>query len=129
MINFCPPGTPIIARRALENVLQTRRAYQSSGRRFFYGPRCDRDTLVVPSLDRAVSLAGRPDRHRRHAAPTRGRVQEPAGGPGHHHPRRPAGLPVFAALAEFIRELIIEGTREGLDAPGPSACASAGPRP
>ena len=24
--------------------------------------------------------------------------------------------PVFAALAEFIRELIVEGTREGLDA-------------
>ncbi|MEV0313680.1 recombinase family protein [Nonomuraea fuscirosea] len=28
---------------------------------------------------------------------------------------------VFAALAEFIRELIVEGTREGLDAPAPAA--------
>ena len=36
---------------------------------------------------------------------------------------------VFAALAEFIRELIVEGTREGLDAPAPAARASAGPRP
>jgi len=37
MINFCPPGTPIMARKALKNVLQTRRVYQSSERRFFYG--------------------------------------------------------------------------------------------
>jgi hypothetical protein len=29
---------------------------------------------------------------------------------------RSSSTPVFAALAEFIRELIIEGTREGLDA-------------
>ena len=28
---------------------------------------------------------------------------------------------VFAALAEFIRELIVEGTREGLDAARPAA--------
>jgi DNA invertase Pin-like site-specific DNA recombinase len=33
-----------------------------------------------------------------------------------------------AALAEFIRELIVEGTREGLDAAAPAAGASAGPR-
>lgn len=32
---------------------------------------------------------------------------------------------VFAALAEFIRELIVEGTNEGL--PPPAAPASAGP--
>jgi hypothetical protein len=42
MINFCPPGTPITARRALKNVLQTRHVYQTSGRPFFYSPRCDR---------------------------------------------------------------------------------------
>jgi hypothetical protein len=42
MINFCPPGIPITARRALKNVLQSRRIYQSRGRRFFHSPRCDR---------------------------------------------------------------------------------------
>jgi DNA invertase Pin-like site-specific DNA recombinase len=36
---------------------------------------------------------------------------------------------VFAALAEFIRELIVEGTREGLDAARAAARASVGPRP
>ena len=36
---------------------------------------------------------------------------------------------VFAALAEFIRELIAEGTREGLDAAPAAACASADRRP
>ena len=51
MINFCQPGTPITARRALQNVLQSRRVYQSSGHRFFYSPRCDRahpDTSDAP---------------------------------------------------------------------------------
>src|SRR5712675_454618 len=42
MINFCPPGTPITVRKALKNVLQSRRVYQSRRRRFFYSPRCDR---------------------------------------------------------------------------------------
>ena len=36
---------------------------------------------------------------------------------------------VFAALAEFIRELIVEGTRAGLTPPAPAARASADPRP
>lgn len=36
---------------------------------------------------------------------------------------------VFAALAEFIRELIVEGTCEGLGPPAPAACASDGRRP
>jgi hypothetical protein len=27
MINFCPPGTPITTRRALQNVLQNRRVH------------------------------------------------------------------------------------------------------
>jgi len=34
MISFCPLSTPITARRALKNVLQSRRVYQSSRRRF-----------------------------------------------------------------------------------------------
>jgi len=36
MINFCPPGTPITARKASKNVLQSRRVDQSRGRRFSY---------------------------------------------------------------------------------------------
>jgi DNA invertase Pin-like site-specific DNA recombinase len=32
---------------------------------------------------------------------------------------------IFAALAEFIRELIAEGTHEGLAGPGPAASNSA----
>jgi hypothetical protein len=58
----------------------------------------------------------RPDRNDRHAAPTRCRVQEPARGLGYHHPRRRLVFRVFAALAEFIRKLIVEGTGEDLDA-------------
>ncbi len=37
-------------------------------------------------------------------------------GAGHHHPGGRLVFHVFAALAEFIRELIVEGTREGVDA-------------
>jgi Resolvase, N terminal domain len=64
MINFCPPGTPNTARRALENVLQSRRVYQSRRRPFFYSPRCDH---ALPRYLRrprqpAGSGAGRADR-------------------------------------------------------------------
>jgi Resolvase, N terminal domain len=38
MINFCAPSPPVTAWRALKNVLQSRRVYQSSGRRFSYSP-------------------------------------------------------------------------------------------
>ena len=38
MINFCPSDAGIKARRALKNVLQTRRVHQSTGCRFFYSP-------------------------------------------------------------------------------------------
>jgi len=78
-------------------------------------------TLVVPSLDRLSRSLADPDRHRRHAAPARGRhgagfkrLHEALG-----QPPTPGGrlvFHVFAALGEFIRELIVEGTREGLDA-------------
>jgi DNA invertase Pin-like site-specific DNA recombinase len=74
------------------------------------------DTLVVPSLDRLVPVPGRPDPDRHNAAPARGRVQEPARGPDTTTPGGRLVFHVFAALAEFIRELIVEGTREGLDA-------------
>ena len=193
MINFCPPGTPITAWRVLKNVLQSRRVYQSSGRRFFYSPGCDRaypdtseapgnlldpepavrtgalidyarvstsgqlldrqqhalaeagclrvfadklsgkdadrpeltacldylrpgDTLVVPSLDRLsrslADLIGIVGTLRRRGVGFKSLHEAldtttPGGRLVFH---------VFAALAEFIRELIIEGTREGLDA-------------
>ena len=179
-------------------MLQSRRVHQSSGRRFFYSPRCDRapprylrslrqpsgpepavrtgaligyarvstsgqlldrqqhalaeagclrvfadelsgkdadrpelatcldylrpgDTLVVPSLDRlSRSLA---DLIQIVAALRRQEVgfkslyealdtTTPGGRLVFH---------VFAALAEFIRELIVEGTRDGLDAAAPAA--------
>ncbi len=46
MINFCPPGTPIAARRALKNVLQSRRVYQPGQDRFFVSP-----GAAVPAAD------------------------------------------------------------------------------
>ena len=46
MINFCPPGTPIAARWALKNVLQSRRVYQPGRDRFFYSP-----GVIVPAAD------------------------------------------------------------------------------
>ena len=48
MINFCLPGIPITAWRALKNVLQTRRVYQSRRRRFFTVPRGDRTPSLTP---------------------------------------------------------------------------------
>jgi hypothetical protein len=36
MINFCPPGHPDHGPQGVENVLQSRRVYQSAGRPFFY---------------------------------------------------------------------------------------------
>jgi hypothetical protein len=174
-------------------VLQSRRVYQFSGRRFFYSPRCDRalsdtseapgsllapepairtgaligyaqvstsgqlldrqqhalaeagclrisadklsgknadrpelaacldylrpgDTLVVPSLDRlSRSLAD--------LIAIVGTLRRRGVGSKSLHEALDTTTPggrlvfhVFAALAEFIRELIVEGTREGLDA-------------
>ncbi len=63
-----------------------------------------------------IPVPGRPDPDRRHAAHARRRLQEPARGTRHHHPGGRLVFHVFSALAEFIRELIVEGTREGLDA-------------
>jgi len=74
------------------------------------------DTLVVPSLDRLfrsladlIQIVGT---LRRHGVGFKGlhealNTTTPGGRLVFH---------VFAALAEFIRELIVEGTREGLDA-------------
>ena len=67
------------------------------------------DTLVVPRWTGSVPLPCRPDRHRDRAPPTRGRVQG-LNETRHHHPRRRLVFHVFAALAEFIRELIRERT-------------------
>ena len=193
MINFCPLSPPITARRTLKNALQSRRVYQSRGRRFFYSPRCDRPTLRYlrspwqpsgPGAGRADRRADRlrPGQHHRPAAgppaarPDRGWLPPHLRRQAVRQERRPARLAacldylrpgdtlvvpsldrlsrsladliaivgtlrragvgftslhealdtttpggrlvfhVFAALAEFIRELIIEGTREGLDA-------------
>jgi len=202
VINFCPPGTPIAARKALKNVLQSRRVYQPGRDRFFYSPgvtvpaadtpeapsdllapepavrtgaligyarvsttgqlldrqqvalagagclrvfadklsgkNADRpeltacldylrpgDILVVPSLDRLsrslADLIGIVTTLRRRGVGLKSLHEAldttTSGGRLVFH--------VFAALAEFIRELIVEGTREGLDA----ARASAGRRP
>jgi hypothetical protein len=50
------------------------------------------DILVVPGWTGCPG-PGRPDPACRHAAPPRRRLQDPARGAGHYHPRRPAGLP------------------------------------
>jgi DNA invertase Pin-like site-specific DNA recombinase len=78
------------------------------------------DTLVVPSLDRLarslqdlLTIVGElpPDR-------------VPIAARGDRHDHTPGGrlvFHIFAALAEFIRELIVEGTHEGLAAARPAA--------
>jgi hypothetical protein len=85
------------------------------------------DTLIVPSLDRlSRSLqdlitprrAAPPARDRGSGRCTRTSTPPPPGGRLVFH--------VFAALAEFIRELIVDGTREGWPRPGPAACGWAG---
>lgn len=57
-----------------------------------------------------------PHRHRVRPAQARHRIHLAARGARHHHARWAPCLPRFAALAEFIRELIVQGTNEGLDA-------------
>jgi DNA invertase Pin-like site-specific DNA recombinase len=73
------------------------------------------DTLVVPSLDRLsrsladlITVVGT---LRRHGVGFKSLHEAPDTTPGGR-----LVFHVFAALAEFIREMIIEGTREGLDA-------------
>jgi len=69
-----------------------------------------------PQSGPAVPLVAGPHRNGGGVAPARCRVPVAARGPGHHHPGGRLVFHVFAALADFIRELIVEGTREGLDA-------------
>jgi len=73
------------------------------------------DTLVVPALDRLarslqdlITLAGDPRRAGIGFCSLHEALATTSGGRLVFH--------VFAALAEFIRELIVEGTHEGLDA-------------
>ncbi|MFC4608767.1 recombinase family protein [Streptomyces maoxianensis] len=57
-----------------------------------------------------------PDRDRVLLAQSRHRLHLALLGAQHHHTGRRLVFHVFAALAEFIRELIVEGTNDGLDA-------------
>ncbi|MFI5751242.1 recombinase family protein [Streptomyces sp. NPDC051644] len=87
------------------------------------------DILVTPS----------PDRYRRSLQDLinvvaefrerRPRLHLAAREPGHHHPRRPALFHVFAALAEFVRKLIVIGANEGPRPPPAPAPGSPGAPP
>lgn len=84
------------------------------------------DTLVVPSLDRLsrsladlIQIVGTLRRQEAGFKSLHEALDNTA----------PGGRLVFAALAEFIRELIIEGTREDWTPPAPAASASGGRRP
>ena len=74
------------------------------------------DTLVVPELWPARPQPAGPDLHRRRTAPPRHRVQSLHESLDTTTPGGRLVFHVFAALAEFIRELIVEGTHEGLAA-------------
>lgn len=80
--------------------------------------RCD-DTLVIWKLDQ---LGRDLRKHGRRPDETRHRPQSPGGRrcvDQHHHCLRPNGqliFAIFAGLAEFERELIVERTRAGLTA-------------
>jgi hypothetical protein len=65
---------------------------------------------------RRPDAAAGPHQHRRRAADPRRRVHPAARAARHHHPRGRLIFHVFAALAEFICELIVAGTHEGLAA-------------
>ncbi len=105
MINFCPPGTPITAWRVLKNVLQSRRVYQSSGRRFFYSPGCDRALSRYLRSPRQPSGpgTGRPDRRADRLRP--GQHLRPAAGPPAARPGR-GGLP-----SRLRRQAVRQGRR------------------
>jgi Resolvase, N terminal domain len=86
------------------------------------------DTLVVPSLDRLsrslsdlIGIVGTLRRHGVGFTSLHEALDTTPGGRLVFH--------VFAALAEFIRELIIEASARAWTPPGPAACASAGPWP
>lgn len=89
---------------------------------------CEGDTLVVPSLDRL----GRSIQDL--IAIVSGLRKRGVGFTSLHEAldtTTPGGrlvFHVFAALAEFIRELIVQGTNEGLDAAAPAAPDSAARR-
>src|SRR5258708_3601098 len=77
----------------------------------------------------AIPVAGRPDRNRRHAARQGVGFKSLHEALDTHYPGGRLVFRVFAALAEFIRELIVEGTREGLDAARARGARLGRPRP
>jgi DNA invertase Pin-like site-specific DNA recombinase len=74
------------------------------------------DTLVVWKLDRLGRSLAPPGRHGHRPGRAWRRVPEPAGGDRHDHPGGKLVFHVFAALAEFERDLIRERTAAGLAA-------------
>ncbi|MER6115381.1 recombinase family protein [Streptomyces sp. NPDC001743] len=73
-------------------------------------------TLVVPSHDRVRVQYPGPAEHGRRAAQAGDRAHLPAREAPHDAPGARLIFHVFAALAKFIRELIVQGTNEGLAA-------------
>lgn len=84
---------------------------------------------MIPSLLRAIRrhsgcavtgparpLPARSDLDRDRSSQARHRIPVPARSDRHHHPGGRLVFHAFAALAEFIRELVIDGTNEGLAA-------------
>jgi DNA invertase Pin-like site-specific DNA recombinase len=86
------------------------------------------DTLVVWETRPARSLPAASGRHRHQPGRAWGWVPQPPRGDRHHHPGGKLVFHVFAALAEFERDLIRERTSAGLAAAGPAAATVAGRR-
>ncbi|MER5960622.1 recombinase family protein [Streptomyces sp. NPDC001893] len=74
------------------------------------------DTPVVPSVDRLGWLHLGPHRDRVRPMQARHRLHLAARALRYDHAVRVLVFHVFAALAEFIRELIVPGNNESLDA-------------
>jgi DNA invertase Pin-like site-specific DNA recombinase len=84
------------------------------------------DVLVVPSLDRLSRSLQGSDCVGGRAASAQGGVHLASQGTGHHDPGGRLVFHVFAALAEFIRELIVRGTKGAWRWPGLADSVSGG---